>query len=116
MTHVERYAYSGVAYTSAKPGFSIDWCKTSDSGLLKPDLVIFLQLSPEDAQKRGDYGNERYEKVEFQQKVLKNFMQLKDPSWVVIDAANEMEIIQNQIKKLFENLDVETTELGKLWL
>lgn len=37
---VDRYAYSGVAYTGAKPGFDLDWCKHCDNGLVKPDLLV----------------------------------------------------------------------------
>lgn len=38
----DRYAYSGVAFSSAK-GLPIQWCKQCDSGLPKPDLVIYLR-------------------------------------------------------------------------
>ena len=53
----DRYAYSGVAFTSAKQkaNLSLDWCKAPDQGLPAPDAVIFLDLSPEQAQKRGGY-------------------------------------------------------------
>ncbi|CAJ1060878.1 thymidylate kinase [Xyrichtys novacula] len=45
---VDWYAFSGVAFTSAKPGFNLDWCKNPDVGLQRLDLVMFLQLSPAD--------------------------------------------------------------------
>ncbi len=38
---LDRYAYSGVAFTSAK-GLDLEWCKNSDKGLPKPDIVFFL--------------------------------------------------------------------------
>jgi dTMP kinase len=38
---IDRYAYSGVAYTSAK-GLDFEWCKEGDRGLPAPDKVIFL--------------------------------------------------------------------------
>ena len=62
----------------------ISWCKQSDAGLPKPDLVIFLDLDPLEAQKRGEYGAERYEKLAFQSKVRDNYLNLKDESWAVI--------------------------------
>ena len=40
---VDRYAFSGVAFTAAK-GLDLEWCKNPDRGLPKPDLV--LQLEP----------------------------------------------------------------------
>jgi len=42
-----------------------------------------LDLSIEDAMKRGDFGEERYEKKEFQIKVREKFMLLCDSSWKV---------------------------------
>ncbi|CAB4057116.1 tmk [Lepeophtheirus salmonis] len=65
----DRYAYSGIAYSSSKPGMSFDWCANSDNGLPTPDLILFLDVSPEEALKRGGFGDEVYEKVEFQAKV-----------------------------------------------
>lgn len=57
-THVvcDRYAHSGVAFSAAKKGsdpLSIDWCKGPDVGLPAPDVVIFLDLSQEESEKRG---------------------------------------------------------------
>lgn len=58
----DRYAYSGVAFSSAKTkedrqsggeDLSIDWCKAPDLGLPAPDSVIFLDLSQEESEKRG---------------------------------------------------------------
>lgn len=65
---VDRYAYSGVAFTAAKgaPGLDRAWCQAPDVGLPAPDAVFFLDLSVEAAAARGGYGEERYEKAEFQ--------------------------------------------------
>uniref|UniRef100_A0A665UZQ0 Thymidylate kinase n=1 Tax=Echeneis naucrates TaxID=173247 RepID=A0A665UZQ0_ECHNA len=79
---VDRYAFSGVAFTSAKPGFSLDWCKNSDTGLPNPDLVMYLQLSPAQAALRGQFGEERYETSNFQRKVQQKFEQLIQDSSV----------------------------------
>ncbi|KAL3332701.1 hypothetical protein AABB24_032987 [Solanum stoloniferum] len=43
---VDRYSYSGVAFSSAK-GLDIEWCKAPEIGLLAPDLVVYLDISPE---------------------------------------------------------------------
>ncbi|KAM3584239.1 Thymidylate kinase [Umbelopsis sp. WA50703] len=66
---VDRYAYSGVAFTAAK-GLDISWCKNPDIGLLTPDLVLFLDLPIESAEKRGGFGEERYEKRDMQIKII----------------------------------------------
>lgn len=56
--------------------FCLDWCKQPDIGLPKPDLILFLQLSPEAAAERGNFGSERYENSSFQEKVLQSFYHL----------------------------------------
>ena len=48
-----------------------------DAGLPAPDLVLFLEVPVEVAESRGEYGEERYEKREFQAKVRTAFEGLK---------------------------------------
>lgn len=62
---------------------SLEWCKKSDAGLPRPDQVLFLDLQPEEAKRRGQFGAERYEKEEFQKRVYENFQLLKDDVWKV---------------------------------
>ncbi|XP_064186788.1 thymidylate kinase isoform X2 [Anguilla rostrata] len=117
---VDRYAFSGVAFTSAKPGFSLEWCMKPDVGLPKPDLVLFLQLHPLDAAQRGQYGSERYESSDFQKVVLQRFEQLmKDKSlnWQVINAAKSIEDLHAEIKSHSETAITmaEFQPIGKLW-
>lgn len=54
-THVicDRYAYSGVAFSSAKKGLSAAWCRAPDRGLPAPDAVLYLDLEPAAAADRG---------------------------------------------------------------
>lgn len=55
-THLvlDRYAYSGIAYSAAKqiPGMDRQWCASADAGLIAPDAVIFLQMFPTIAEGR----------------------------------------------------------------
>lgn len=98
----DRYAYSGVAFSSAKKGIDFDWCKQCDRGLPKPDVVIYLDISTEAAAKRGQYGEERYETQEMQAKVRVNFAKLmeNDPIWHVVDAAGTLEEVSEQVGKV----------------
>ena len=57
--------------------------RTAENGLPEPDAVIFLDLPIEKAVLRGAFGEERYEKEEFQRKVYENFMCLKTPEQVL---------------------------------
>ncbi|XP_070817457.1 thymidylate kinase [Chaetodon trifascialis] len=117
---VDRYAFSGVAFTSAKPGFCLEWCKKPEVGLPKPDLVMFLQLSPSEAALRGQFGEERYETSAFQRAVQQKFEALmKDPSvpWQVIDASRSVEDVHEDIATRSLNTinTAQNLPLGELW-
>lgn len=72
---LDRYAYSGVAYSSAK-GMDPQWCRASDSGLPAPDLLLEVVLDGSERIERGGFGEERYEKAAFQEKVSLQFQRL----------------------------------------
>jgi dTMP kinase len=124
----DRYAHSGVAFSSAKPSLEeeLDWCKACDVGLPAPDAVIFLDLSQEDAEQRGGYGGERYEKKEMQQRVRTRFSELqamdeKDGRipWHIVNAAQSIEDVQTEINRIVEST-VEAVQrddkpVGLLW-
>ncbi|KAI5281379.1 thymidylate kinase [Manis pentadactyla] len=117
---VDRYAFSGVAFTSAKENFSLDWCKQPDVGLPKPDLVVFLQLQLVEAAARGEFGRERYENRTFQERALQRFHQLMgDPSlnWKVVDASRSVEDVHEEICTLSEDTIHAASQrpLGELW-
>ncbi|XP_074860841.1 thymidylate kinase [Carettochelys insculpta] len=117
---VDRYAFSGVAFTSAKKNFSMDWCKQPDVGLPKPDLILFLHLSTLEAAERGDFGNERYESRSFQEKVLQNYHHLikdKTLNWKIVDASKSIEELHNEIKSFTEAAmqEVQNKSIGELW-
>jgi len=124
----DRYAHSGVAFSSAKPSLeeNLDWCRACDVGLPAPDAVIFLDLSQEEAEQRGGYGGERYEKKEMQQRVRKRFSQLQEMDesdgqipWYVVNAAQTIEDVQKEInnivEKTVERVNREEVPVGLLW-
>lgn len=75
---LDRYVYSGVAYSAAKkiPSMDMTWCLYPDKGLLKPDLTIFFMNQNLDVINRQGFGEERYEKVEFQSNVRATFLDI----------------------------------------
>lgn len=95
---VDRYSYSGVAFSSAK-GLDFDWCKAPEMGLLAPDMVLYLDISPEKAAERGGYGDERYEHLDFQGKVREKYQALHDASWKTVDACLPMEEVQKRLRE-----------------
>ncbi|KDO26646.1 thymidylate kinase [Saprolegnia parasitica CBS 223.65] len=100
---MDRYSYSGVAFTAAKnqPGLTLEWCMQPEAGLPKPDVVIFLDITTEDAAKRSAYGEERYEKREFQDRVRDNFFRIMaTEKWHVIDATKSIQEIHATIQQI----------------
>lgn len=108
---VDRYAFSGIAFTHAKahknPSLTLDWCSSPDVGLLSPDLVLFLNVSPDVAQARGGFGQERYETEEIQKNVRKAFAEVKEKvrtqatqiQWVDLSADGSMDEVRQEILK-----------------
>ena len=118
---VDRYAFSGVAFSAAKKELSLEWCKQPDRGLPKPDLVCFLDVSPEEARKRGGFGDEVYEKKDFQAKVRKNYDALMDKDyWQVINTDQKsLDEVYDEVNALIRS-KIEAHEnnqmpLQKLW-
>lgn len=93
---LDRYAYSGVAYSSAK-GLSINWCKNCDIGLPKPDIVFYMKISETEVEKRDEFGDEIYEKSEFQQKVKIQYSKLMESFWTMINANDTIENVSKNV-------------------
>lgn len=117
---IDRYAFSGVAYSSAKNDMNIEWCKKSDVGLPEPDVVMFLNLTAEEAQRRSGYGEERYEKSDFQKSVVNNFMTLSRAGghWVHVDASGTIDDVSEKMIEIAENTieKAKNSEIKKLWV
>jgi dTMP kinase len=118
----DRYAYSGVAFSAAK-GMDLNWCKSPDVGLPAPDAVIYLDIDSEDAAKRGNYGDERYEKVGFQRKVAEVFATLRSQDdgkipWHTVKADQSIEDISLQIRNIAEAViqESDTKSIKRMWI
>ena len=113
---VDRYSYSGVAYSAAK-GLDFEWCKTPEKGLLKPDLVIYLTLTSEAMARRGGFGNERYETTEIQRKVGKMFERMIEiPLWKVINADKTEHDLTDELERiLVQKIDNVEENIESMW-
>ncbi|KAK2623798.1 hypothetical protein QTJ16_006979 [Diplocarpon rosae] len=107
----DRYYYSGMVYSAAKynPVLSLAWAQTPDAGLPRPDIVVFLDLQAEEAEKRGGFGEEKYEKREMQQRVRELFLSLlevdgDEKDMKVVDAGATVEIVEERIWGELENI------------
>lgn len=117
---MDRYVYSGIAYSLAKESSrDVAWLYGPDVGLPKPDLTFFLTVSLEELGSRKGWGEERYEKEQFQMKVKDCFFQVlqadNDTSIEVVDV-NGLNIEQTQAKlwALIEKHDADKTTSNEL--
>jgi dTMP kinase len=83
----------------------------SDAGLPKPDVVLYLDVM--DTQTRGGWGDERYETVEFQNRVRCRFTEMMDSDWKVIDASDSVDGVESRVREIVDAL--EYSNLGVLW-
>uniref|UniRef100_A0A1B0G795 Thymidylate kinase n=1 Tax=Glossina morsitans morsitans TaxID=37546 RepID=A0A1B0G795_GLOMM len=117
---VDRYLYSGIAYSTAK-GLSYEWCLAPEKGLLRPDIVFYMKMNSIDGLlERGNFGDERYEKKEFQAKVSNVFEDIYAKErhyWHEINAElagdDIHKVIVKQTECLLKNLTDKTLEYMK---
>ena len=84
------------------------------------DLVCFLDVSPEEASKRGDYGMEKYENKEFQAKVRDNYKILREEkleNWEVINTDGKtQDQVFAEIEKIVKSvLTMDKGSIEQLW-
>jgi dTMP kinase len=103
---VDRYYYSGCVYSAAKQitGLGLEWARHPDVGLPRPDLCVFLDVSPETASQRGGYGGELYERMDMQTRVRELFQVLlghpdEENDVVVINADRDVADVERSIAR-----------------
>ena len=88
-------------------------------GLAKPDLVVFFDIEPRVAALRGEYGNERYENIPFQELVKSNYLMLRDDSWRMVDASKGKAEVEKQVgdivKQALETIALDGKIEMNLW-
>jgi dTMP kinase len=102
----DRYYYSGMVYSAAKqnPNLTLEWARKPDEGLPKPDVVVFLDLDPEEAEKRGGFGDEKYENRAVQERVRQLFLSLRYGQTeeacdlVVVGAGGSVDEVARQVR------------------
>lgn len=118
---VDRYYYSGCVYSAAKdnPTLTLQWARHPEVGLPRPDVCIFLNISAQDAAKRGGFGGERYESTKMQDRVRELFAELQQSAekddFVTIDAGKTMaEVADNvldAVLAVFQRVDASNAPL-----
>ncbi|KAI2695478.1 hypothetical protein DTO013E5_6050 [Penicillium roqueforti] len=115
---VDRYSYSGVVYSAAKanPTLSLDWAWQPEIGLPRPDICLFLSISPEEAAKRGGFGAERYENEAMQTRVRELFRTIfeKQQDVSIIDAGKSIDEVSREIQSAVAGCIARLDETGAL--
>ena len=99
----DRYYYSGCVYSAAKENLKLDlaWARQPEEGLPRPDLCLFLDISPEEVAERASFGNERYEETEMQKRVRQLYLQLRSSpdnnDFVTVDAGQSVEVVEEEV-------------------
>jgi dTMP kinase len=106
---IDRYSYSGAVYSAAKENqnLSLQWAWQPEVGLPRPDICLFLNISTEEAAKRGGFGVERYETDKMQTRVRKLFKSLLEmphnDEICVIDAGrSQADVAQDILEPVLE--------------
>lgn len=99
---LERWAYSGIAYSSAK-GITPEWVCKQDNGLPKPDQVFLLNISPKESMRRMNLKSATL--LNTLHLVSENFDMMCD-GWYVVDGTQAPEDITRAIhSKLITQVD-----------
>jgi len=119
---IDRYYYSGCVYSAAKdnPSLSLAWARHPEVGLPRPDVCLFLDISIEEAAKRGGFGSEKYETKRMQDRVRELFGELQQSpekdEFIQVDAGKTMREVEDAIwkatMKTFERTDAANKPLG----
>ena len=107
----DRYCYSNFAYQSAR-GIPLDWLIKIEQHIIKPAMVFFIDVVPEEAMKRLQQASiedftkkdllERLQRErETIEKIREVYLHLAqidaETKWIVVDSTLGTENIQNQI-------------------
>ncbi len=81
---VDRYIWSHIVYSITKPGMNTTWIHSinQNCGLLRPDTILFFDVDPEIAAKRGTYSKYREynAKLQLERDAQKEYYRLRNDS------------------------------------
>lgn len=91
---VDRYCYSGTAYSMAR-GLERHWCESTDYGMPRAGVVFYLTTRK--ASEREGYGEEVTDMEDFQNKVKLAYEEIRRPDWIEIDGDLPAEEVTRRI-------------------
>lgn len=89
---IDRWVHSGIAYALARD------CIPREEGVLLPDMVIYLDILPQEAALRAEYGKIPEENIAFQSLVYQKYVNLIDEDWVIMNARDPTHDIMHNVE------------------
>lgn len=101
---LDRYSFSGIAYSMLSGKCEWDWCQATEQGLPEPDVIYFLDVDVDSLRQRGTEGDERFERSDLQKNVRDNFFKVMHRhqhfNWHLVDASRTVEKIQDELLRV----------------
>jgi len=84
---LDRYFYSGIAYSCGYAGLDLTWACNVESGLLCPDIVFYMNTNKEIRQSRLNILNsaDRFDTMKIQDKVEAVYKKLITDTWIIVN-------------------------------
>jgi dTMP kinase len=102
-----RYIYSSYAYFTVR-GLPLEFIKKINPNIPLPDITILLDLPAKEIKKRilqrGDQLKFEEKKIDYLEKVRKNFLKVADNSFFIIDGMKSEEDIHHEIWKKIKSI------------
>jgi len=113
---VDRYGASKLVYGMAQ-GYDAAWLENLETGLILPDLTLFLDIPPEESRRRKSADRDGFERdVTLLSKARERYLQLaRARNWVVIEGARpEVEVTRAILVAMETRLSTEFPGLAAL--
>lgn len=112
---LDRYSFSGVAYSAASGQCDFGWCMHTELGLLRPDIIFFLDLREDQCPYLRRFGGERFEDVSLLRDVGLQFKRLIRSTphlpWIIVNAKQTPDEIQD----IVQSCTMSVIEGAKRW-
>jgi dTMP kinase len=102
---LDRYVYSGYAYSVARGKLTLEWCLEQEKGLPEPDLIFHVKRDPNKASARKGFGEERFDDKDFQIEVSKVYDKIfqNNPNVHVLNTdAEQMDQVTKEMCDLYD--------------
>lgn len=94
---LDRYFYSGIAYSCGYNDIDLAWACQVEAGLVVPDITFYFETSRDVRMARYNANPEhaRFDTMEIQEKVERIYKQLITKSWIIVDGDKSIEDVCN---------------------